>query len=408
MTIRSETGRASTLDVLDQLPVGVMLMDEDGNVVHQNAALHALWDGFVRAPGGDPFPAHAYTPSAIVLAPEDWPIRRSLSTGDTLRDVIIELERPDREPISVVVDSRPLLDEQGRRTGAVMIVRDVTEAHDEALLREALVGILSHELRTPVTSIYGGVELLRSHRLSADVSQDVLNDVAIEAETLHRLIDDLLVMIRLERGVQMAVPEPILVHRTVSLALADERRRWPGTSFVADIPSDLPAGRGDDGLIRQVLRNLLSNAAKYGPPGGTVTVRARPVPDGIELRVLDDGPGISDDQRDRVFGLFYRGTTTARIQGSGIGLYVARALMEAMGGTIEIGEPTRGAEFILRLPIYLEPSSDEAESPARSDVEGVMADPLPVATAGRGMVSFGRTGPAASLPWGRCSASWSS
>jgi signal transduction histidine kinase len=372
MTLQRQPTPSPALDIVGQLPVGVMLMDADGDVVHENDALRELWGDLLRAPADAPFPADAYGPDGSVLRTEDWPIRRSLATGEEVHDVAIELERPDDDPVSIVTESRPLVDERGGRIGAVMVVRDVTAAHDQAMLREAFVGILSHELRTPVTSIYSGVELLRTHHLSESVSRDVLNDVAVEAETLQRLIDDLLVMVRVERGVQLALAEPVLVHRIVSLALADERRRWTDRHFVATIPTDLPTAMADDGLLRQVLRNLLSNAAKYGPPDSTIFVTAREADGWIELRVTDEGPGIAVDQRERVFDLFYRGTMAARIQGSGVGLYVARALMEAMGGTIVIGDQAQGAEFILRLPIYrdqaLEDGATSDEGPARSVV----------------------------------------
>jgi len=354
-TQHHEPALTPPMDVLGQLPVGVMLMDADGAVVHRNDALQAMWGDLVHRPAEAPFPADAYGPDGVPMGPDDWPIRRSLATGDELRDISIELDRPDADgPVSIVAESRPLVDPRGRRVGAVMVVRDVSREHDQAMLRQAFVGILSHELRTPVTSIYSGIELLRAHRLSEPVTRDVLNDVAVEAETLHRLIEDLLVMVRLERGVSMALPEPVLVHRIVGLALTDEARRWPDRTFVADIPADLPTARGDEGLLRQVLRNLLSTAAKYGPRSGVVRIAAAAVPDGVTVTVSDEGPGIDDDQRDHVFDLFDRAGTSTRIQGSGIALFVARALMEAMDGTISIGRPVRGAEFTLHLPRYPE------------------------------------------------------
>ena len=237
---------------------------------------------------------------------------------------------------------------------------------ERALLHDAFVGVLSHELRTPVTSIYSGIELLRAHRLDDDVVQDVLRDVAVEAESLQRLIDDLLVLVRVDRGVAMAVPEPVLLRRIVGLAVDDERRRWPDHTFQVDLGTDLPMALGDDGLIRQVLRNLLANAAKFGPPTGTITITGQAHDDDVELCVKDDGPGITVDQRERVFDLFYRGTTAARIAGSGIGLYVARLLMEAMQGSISALPCDRGAVFRLRLPRYPDLVAERSARTARS------------------------------------------
>ena len=345
------------IDVLGQLPVGVMLMDARGQVVHENDALRALWEGATVPPAGAPFPVDARTPDGAVLQPDDWPIRRSLATGEEVGEVPIELERPDDDPVSIVAESRPLVDPGGRRIGAVMVVRDVTEAHEAALLRETFVGVLSHELRTPVTSIYSGIELLRAHRLEAGVVREVLDDVSVEAETLQRIIDDLLVIVRLERGVPMGSREPVLLRRVVALAVDDERRHWPEHVFRNELPADLPPALGDEGLLRQVLRNLLSNAAKYGPAAGTVTVTGAAVGDELEVHVVDDGPGIEAAQQDRIFELFYRGSTATRIAGSGIGLFVVRMLMAAMGGSVRLVQRDRGAEFVLRLPIYVDPDA---------------------------------------------------
>ena len=230
-------------------------------------------------------------------------------------------------------------------------MHNVDSPTDRALLSEAFVTMLSHELQTPMTSIYGGVELLRRHQLAGPVSQDVLRDVAVEVERLRRLIDDLLVMVRLERGVTMAMPGPVVLHRAVALALADERRRWPDRRLVAAIPRDLPMAVADETLLLQVLRNLLASAAGSVQPEGTITVTARGDGGRVHLTVKDDGPRIQAGQREGAFDLFYRGSD-ARIQASGVGLYVAQALMRVMDGSIEIGTPARGASFDLELPVY--------------------------------------------------------
>lgn len=352
-----EVALGPPIDVLGQLPVGVMLMDATGEVVHENEALRSLWRGLSHRPPDAPLPLDAHHPDGSVLRPDDWPIRRSLATGEDVREVPIELERLDDEPVSIIAESRPLIDPGGQRIGAVMVVRDVTQAHDDPLLREAFVGMLSHELRTPVTSIYSGIELLRGRRLDGAVVRDVLDDVAVETETLQRLIDDLLVLVRVDRGIALGVPEPVHLRRIVRLAVADEQRRWPGRAFVVDLPADLPAARGDDGMIRQVLRNLLSNAAKYGPPDGIVTIAGGAVGDDIELRVTDDGPGVALEHRQRELELSSQGSTAARIAGAGIGLHVAQLLMEAMGGSIRIATMERGSAFVLHLPCDVDPDA---------------------------------------------------
>jgi signal transduction histidine kinase len=132
-----------------------------------------------------------------------------------------------------------------------------------------------------------------------------------------------------------------------------ERGRWPAARFIVDAVADLPAVSGDETSITQVVRNLLSNAAKYSA-GGTVTVVIEPDADGVAVRVQDEGPGINPDEAEELFSPFYRSPTTARMAaGAGIGLYVSRRLVDAMGGRIWAARRTdRGSEFGFVLPVY--------------------------------------------------------
>src|SRR5690606_23406422 len=127
------------------------------------------------------------------------------------------------------------------------------------------IGMLSHELRTPVTAIYGGSQLLldRGDRLDEDTRRELISDVASEAERLHRLIENLLVMARVERGQDLAGGEPVLLQRILPLIIDRERLLWPGTDLRMTVPPGLPTVRGHDGYVGQVVRNLVSNAAKY-------------------------------------------------------------------------------------------------------------------------------------------------
>jgi len=143
------------------------------------------------------------------------------------------------------------------------------------------------------------------------------------------------------------------VQRVVDRIIREESARYPERRIELVAQPDLPPVSGDDGDLEQILRNLLSNAWKYGP-GKPVRVEARPGPteSRVSLAVRDQGPGFVDGDEDRVFDLFYRGDAASRrAAGSGIGLYVVRALATAMGGTVEARtHPEGGAEVIVHLP----------------------------------------------------------
>ena len=235
---------------------------------------------------------------------------------------------------------------------------DLAWRHEEdrrsAALREAFIGVISHELRTPITTIYGTSRLLRSRgeKLAPEKRAELLADVEEEADRLYRLVEDLLVLSRAERGRVEIAHEPILLGHVVQRAVQAEQARWPDRRFRVDSPGGLPAVAGEETYAEQVVRNLLSNAAKYSTPDSTIEVSVEADADEVRIRVLDEGVGISPDDAARLFELFYRGENAARqAPGAGIGLFVVSQLVRAMGGRAW-GHPRegRGSEFGIALP----------------------------------------------------------
>jgi PAS domain S-box-containing protein len=251
---------------------------------------------------------------------------------------------------------------------SIAVITDISERLQTERLRDTFIGMLSHELRTPVTSIYGGSQVLlnRGDRLDPETRQELISDVASEAERLHRLIENLLVLARVERGQDLAGGEPVLLQRVLPLIVERERALWPETTIEMIIPPGLPTVRGHDGYVGQVVRNLLSNAAKYAGAGSTVRIVASREESGVAVHVLDDGAGIPPEHADHLFDLYYRAPGAAdRAPGAGIGLFVCRHIVHALGGTIWArSRPDGGAEFGFELPIY-EPE-DEIAPPNRA------------------------------------------
>lgn len=348
-------GRALEADVLAQLPIGVLVVDADGRTVHWNDSLSAIWalpDGTTpdptrlwARPGGESSESATATPS---------PLAAALAEGTATHDERIDVERHDGLLATVLTSACALRDESGAIVGAVATAVDVTEQREREALREAFVSVLSHELRTPITSIFGGAELLRREDLPPALQRDVLDDITSESERLHRLVEDLLVMARLERGVAVVGRDPVLLQRLVPRVVHAEQRHWPDRAFEIVMPPGLPAVQGEDGYLEQVLRNLVSNAAKYGPPDGAVEVRASEEDGYVTVRVLDEGPGIPSWATEHIFRLFYRlPALAARAPGAGIGLYVSRAIVQAMGGrTWAASRSSGGAEVGFSLPVY--------------------------------------------------------
>jgi signal transduction histidine kinase len=265
---------------------------------------------------------------------------------------------------------RPVSDAAGRPVRVIGTSRDVTDrkladldrnrrldAEREAgRLRDAFIGVVSHELRTPITTIFGGTRVLarRWRDMDPDARDAILADVGGEADRLYRLVEDLLVITRVERGHLDVGDDPVSLRPILARLVASERLRLPDQTFSIHVPADLPSIRGEETYLEQVLRNLLGNAAKYGGEASLVVVTAEATPAAVVIRVLDEGPGISEDEAEALFELFYRSPSVASMAGgAGIGLFVCRQLVLAMGGRIHAERrPEGGAAFVVTLPRY--------------------------------------------------------
>ena len=226
----------------------------------------------------------------------------------------------------------------------------VAQLEERQVLRDAFVGVMSHELRTPVTTIYGAAKLLAKQPRRPEL-ETLVEDIEEEADRLYRITEDLLVLSRAEHGLVEIRPEPVLVQRLVPSVVAEVGRRFAGLQVSVDLAPALPPIAGDEAVLRQVLVNLLTNAAKYGD-GQPVRVAADADAGHVRVRVEDHGPGLPEAELDPIFDLFYRSNVNARrASGTGIGLYVVRQLVHAMHGTVSAYavEPS-GLGFLVELP----------------------------------------------------------
>jgi two-component system sensor histidine kinase KdpD len=224
--------------------------------------------------------------------------------------------------------------------------------------RAALLRSVSHDLRTPLATIRAVCSDLRSGVAYDDTTrEELLDTVGDEAERLDRLVANLLSLSRIEAGAlrpdRQAVDLDELVHDRIKRLSALFRQ----VRLVIDVPDDLPFIDGDYSQLDQVVSNLLENAARYAPPLSTVTVRARPSGSStVMMSISDEGGGIADYERRRIFEPFRRGEGS---RSSGIGLAICKAVVEAHGGTIRVDRtPGGGATFVTTLPVWERPGGE--------------------------------------------------
>ena len=242
----------------------------------------------------------------------------------------------------------------------ITVVQDITARRDaDARLRTALaikdefLGHVSHELRTPLTVIYGMSRMLVRPELDPAQARAIGADIADSAEHLNGLVESMLLLARLDQHEAGQLREPVLLHRAAAEVLARFRERDPGRTYELCTRTHETLVDVQPGWLARVVENLVGNAAKYAGAGSPVTVEIEPDPQGVRLTVLDEGPGIADEDLERVFEAFFR-TDDARQRagGSGLGLAVSRRIVELMGGTIHAARrPEGGSAFTFMLPL---------------------------------------------------------
>lgn len=362
-----ETLAAELAAVLAAVEAGILVIDGDGRVRSQNQAAERIFEGGVDG-----------------LLDLVGPLGRTLGPGgpglETTELQVLRL--PDRwlQVSRFRVAPEPSVEQD---VGEVLVVRDVTQARQSQGLREAFLGMLSHELRTPVTSIYAASDLLgaRLTTLSQSERLDLIADIYEESERLLRLVDDLLVLAHFDEGIDL-VQEPSLVQRVIPIVVERERRRFPGVAIELHIGVGLPVVTGDETSVQQVTRNLISNAIKYGR-GQPVRLQIESSQDepGAIVRVLDRGPGVTPAEAEALFRPFFRSARTARLStGAGIGLYVCRRLVEAMGGHMWARQRDGGgSEFGYWLPAYADADAEtgEAETVRPAPLAAVASQEVP-------------------------------
>jgi signal transduction histidine kinase len=241
--------------------------------------------------------------------------------------------------------------------GRVYAMRDVTEEHALEQARSDFVATASHELRTPLAAVYGAAKTLRREDVdvNSQVGQTFLDMIESEAERLNGIVGQLLLTGQLESGRLSLAETECDLRELVDNVLATVAVSAPETvSFEVEASNGLGPARCDEDKLRQVLVNLVENAVKYSPNGGTVSVALSSTNGRARIEVRDAGLGIPEADHERVFEKFTRldPGLTRGVGGTGLGLYIARELVERMGGTIAVvSAPGSGSTFTVDLPV---------------------------------------------------------
>jgi PAS domain S-box-containing protein len=334
--------RERSYAILSNIADGIVAVDREGRVV--------LWNESAEKITGVPAAA------ALGRTPVEV-LQRELASEDegTAGERLLSIQRGGDE-LWLSLTEAVMHDPVGSVSGRIYAFRDVSSERIVEEMKSTFVSTVSHQLRAPLTSIYGFAETLlrRDVRFGEDERRTFLEYIASEAQRLTSIVDTLLSVARLEAGDMQVDLAPTDLHEVVSDAVASvqETSVVNGHRFVLELPDEPLSASADREKLGQILRNLLDNAVKFSPGGGTVTVEAYRRAGRVEVRVVDEGEGISEADRERIFSKFHRADSTGGYGGAGLGLFLARGLVLAMGGRIWV-DPAEsgGSSFAFELPL---------------------------------------------------------
>jgi PAS domain S-box-containing protein len=368
------TGRASKVEILVEQRTADLA--ESNHTLHQlasivesssDAIVGMTLDGNIQSWNSGAERTYGYTMEEVrdrhvsLLHPVDAVepgrsgIFRRVRSGDRITDLETVNRTKDGRLIEVSLTVSPIRDASGRVVGASTIARDITERKALDRMKEEFVGTVSHELRTPLSAIKGFVELVADGEAGVvtDTQKEFLEIVVRNTDRLTELINDLLEVNRLDaHGLDLRA-DPLDLGEVLAEVAATFRRAAESKGLEVHASAvALPVILGDRERLIQVFGNLVSNAIKYTPEG-TIGFRAGRCEDGVEVVVFDTGIGLTAEERARLFTKFFRGSgrVASEAGGTGLGLVIAKAIVERHHGRIEVeSRPGQGTQFRVVLP----------------------------------------------------------
>ncbi len=356
----AERQRRKLETLVEASPIGVFVVDALGDVVLVNREAQRLTGTPPNSVQSAQWYEEALTyrrPDGSAYAHEDLPLQRALDRGENVRAEEVIFELRDGLSIPTLVSAMPLYAPDGQIDGAIAVIQDTTPLEEIEKLRNEFLGIIGHELKTPLTAIKGSAATALWSRKPLE-PQDALELFQIideQADHLRELVDNILDMTRIEAGVLSVTLKPTDIGQLLKEASTTFARTAASQEVVIDCPDDLPQVNIDHRRISQVLANLLSNAAKFSPGTAPIAVSVERRDSFLTVHVRDQGRGIAADKLPLLFRKFSRvhEETVPKLSGTGLGLAICKGIVETHGGHIwaESLGPEKGASFSFTLPI---------------------------------------------------------
>jgi PAS domain S-box-containing protein len=344
--------------ILNSIGDGLIVTDSSGEILLMNqiAAVLMGFDPAGPSPGQKIIDRELYDESGKLIETNDRPLALALTSGEKVsRYAMTKASGDDNTMLNITAS--PVKDND-QTIGAIAIIRDVTKEREVERTKSEFISISSHQLRTPLSAIKWFSEMLRrgdAGKLEPQQAEFVTT-ISASTDRMIEIVDALLNISRLESGRILIDPKPVDLKQLLQVVVDDlkpkieERKQH----FSVDIEDDIPEINLDPSLVGQVYRNLLTNAMKYTPNGGTITFTVKKEGDHIVSQVTDTGYGVPEDEKVKMFKKFFRGTNITKVEtdGTGLGMYMAKLIVESSGGKIWFeSTESHGTSFWFTLPL---------------------------------------------------------
>ncbi len=340
--ISSEKNKVET--ILNYMTDGVIAFDLKGKIIHANPAAEKIL-------------------GKIDSSMDFASFTRDYNIDIDLQEVLY-LEVLSSKEANIKVGERDIsvyfavfTDKSSKPQGIIAVLHDITEQQKLENMRKEFVANVSHELRTPLTSIKSYTETLLDGMLEdVEVAQKFLGVINSEADRMTRLVRDLLQLSKLDNNQMQWRMEPVMIDKLVksSVEKMQIEAKNKNQQLECFVMGNIPETRADYDRMEQVMLNLLSNAIKYTPENGKITVYVSSIYDAINIKIVDTGIGIPEEDLPRIFERFYRvdKARSREMGGTGLGLSIAKEIVEAHSGTLTIkSEYGKGTEVTIKLPV---------------------------------------------------------
>lgn len=334
-------------NILSNIADGVMMVDDEGRVLLANKAAEHMFN----------FEETQATGKHLIETVRDYEIDRTLkSCLETAKEQTAQLEfEPGKRFLRVI--AVPLMTDG--LTGSLLLFQDLTELKSLQTMRRELVGNISHELRTPLAGIKAIVETLQDGAISdKKVAGDFLSSIDTEVDRMMQMVTELTELSRIESGRGDLKPEMVNLNLLAEDVIArfKPQAERKSVAMSADLSTDIPLVQADKDRIYQVITNLVHNAIKFTPQNGKVNISAELSENSVLMKVSDTGIGISAEDLPRIFERFYKADKARAGEGAGLGLAIAKHVIQAHGGNIWVeSEEGKGSTFFFTLPLKQSP-----------------------------------------------------